>query len=179
MELIKLVKTQLYYLVFNIIVFVYMLTPYVSVKVVGPQGIEDISVSFACKYLFSKLLYADKTKKKYQVHLKTFDKIFIINTSIYQLINSHHTIRESSEKLNPPRSLFIKYDILVNNKELSIDQKVFFKKYADGTKIVDMLEFNGIILSELKVLKNNKDFKLWDLNSNLEELTIEQIYPYL
>jgi hypothetical protein len=154
-----------------------MLTPFSSVKVIESQGIEDISISFACKYLLSRIIFTDKSKKKYQVHLKTFDKIFILDTSIHQLINSHHTIRESSEKLNPPRSLFIKYDVLVNDQELSIDEKVFFKKYADGTKIIDMLKFNQINLQNLKILKNNKEFKTW--TENLDEMTIEQIYPYL
>jgi len=177
MELIKLVKTQLYYLVFNIIIFIYMLTPFSSVKVIESQRIEDISISFSFKYLLSRILFSDKSKKKYQVHLKTFDKIFILDTSIDELIKSHHTIRELSEKLNPPRSLFIKYDILINDQELSIDEKVFFKKYADGTKIIDMLKFNEINLKNLKILKNNKEFKTW--TENLDELTIEQIYPYL
>jgi len=177
MELITLVKNQLYYLVFNIILFVYMLTPFVSVKVIEPQGIEDISIRFAVQYLLSRVITSDKSKKKYQVHLKTFDKIFILETSMYQLINSHHTIQEKSEKLNPPRSLFIKYDVLINGHKLSIDQKVFFKKYADETKIIDMLKFNGLNLQELQILKNNEEFKTW--SDNLNELIIEQIYPYL
>jgi len=154
-----------------------MLTPFSSVKVIESQRIEDISISFSFKYLLSRILFSDKSKKKYQVHLKTFDKIFILDTSIDELIKSHHTIRELSEKLNPPRSLFIKYDILINDQELSIDEKVFFKKYADGTKIIDMLKFNEINLKNLKILKNNKEFKTW--TENLDELTIEQIYPYL
>jgi hypothetical protein len=154
-----------------------MLIPFVSVKVIEVQGIKDISTIFAVQYLLSRVLTTDKSIKKYQVHLKTFDKIFILETSINQLINSHHTIKELSEKLNPPRSLFIKYDVLINGYKLEIDQKVFFKKYADGTKIIDMLKFNGLVLQELKILKNNEEFKTW--SENLNELTIEQIYPYL
>jgi hypothetical protein len=126
MKLIKLVKTRLYYLAINIIVFINTMTPYVSVKVNGSSGIEDISFSFTLKYLLNRIIKHDKSNKKYQVHLKTFDKIFILDTSVHNLINSHHTIRETSEKLNPPRSLFIKYDVFVNNKQLSIDQKIFF-----------------------------------------------------
>jgi hypothetical protein len=154
-----------------------MLTPFVSVKVIEPQGIEDISIRFAVQYLLSRVITSDKSKKKYQVHLKTFDKIFILETSMHQLINSHHTIQETSEKFNPPRALFIKYDVLINGNKLSIDQKVFFKKYADETKIIDMLKFNGLSLQELQILKNNNLFKTW--SDNLNELTIEQIYPYL
>ena len=119
----------------------------------------------------------DHRKKKYQVHLKTFDKIFILYTSQSELIYKHQTIREISEKVNPPRSLFIKYDVIVNGRKLSIDEKVFFKKYADGTKVLDMLEFNGIKLTELKVVKNNVDFKIW--KEHLEDIGIEEIYAYL
>lgn len=176
-ELIKLVKRQIYYIVINIIVFVYMMTPYISVKVINKNGVQDLSYIFAFKYLLNRFLYYDLTKKKYQVHLKTLDKLFILHTSESELIHKHKAICEASEILNPPRSLFTKYDIFVNGTELSIDQKAIFKKYAEGTNICDMFEFNGIKLLDLKVLKNNKHFKAWD--DKLEELTIEAIYPYL
>ena len=176
-KLIKLVKSKIYYIIINIIVFVYMIIPFVSVKVITNNNIEDITYSFGLKYLFNKIIMHDHRKKKYQVHLKTFDKIFILYTSQSELIYKHNTIREISEKVNPPRSLFIKYDVIVNGRELSIDEKVFFKKYADGTKVLDMLEFNGIKLTELKVLKNNVDFKIW--KEHIEDIGIEEIYAYL
>jgi hypothetical protein len=177
MKLINLVKSQLYYLAINIIVFMYSIIPFSSVKVDGPNGIEDVSISFSVKYLFSKILLHDLTEKKYQVHLKTFDKIFILTTNIPYLINNHNNIREASEKINPPRSLFIKYTILVNNSELSINDKVLYKKYAAGTKVVDMLKFNGIVLKDLKVLKNDKEFKIW--SKDIDHILVDDIYPYL
>ncbi len=191
MKLINLVKSQIYYLAVNIIVFMYSIIPFSSVKVDGPNGIEDVSISFSIKYVLAKILLHDLTEKKYQVHLKTFDKIFILNTNIPYLINHHNKIRESSEKINPPRSLMIKYTVLINGSEVSINDKVLYKKYASGTRIVDMLKFNGIELKDLKILKNGKEFKTWikdgdfgrnssescvkDLNNTL----VDDIYPYL
>ncbi len=179
MKLINLVKSQLYYLAINIIVFMYSIIPFSSVKVIGPNGIEDVSISFSARYLFAKFLLHDLTEKKYQVHLKTFDKIFILTTNIPYLINHHNKIRETSEKINPPRSLFIKYTVLVNNSELSINDKVLYKKYASGTKVVDMLKFNGIDLKNLKVLKNDKEFKIWSTDHDLDSILVDDIYPYL
>lgn len=178
MKIIKLVKTKIYYLVINSIFFINSIIPFISVKVINSNNVEDISISFAFRYLLNKFIPCDISKKKYQVHLKTFDKIFILNTSLSDLIYKHNLICELSEKLNPPRSLFIKYNILINGQDLSIDQKNFYKKYADGTKVIDMLKFNGIRLENLKVLKNTQEFKIWTVN-NVEELEIGDIYPYL
>ena len=44
------------------------------------------------------------------------NKIFILYTSQSELIYKHNTIREISEKVNPPRSLFIKYDVTVKRR---------------------------------------------------------------
>lgn len=179
-NLIQYVKTQIYYILINIIMFMNMLMPFVSVKVLTDDSVEDNSYSFALKYLLGCALFYNSEKMKYQVHLKTLDKIFILYTSESELIQKHHTICETSEKFNPPRSLFVKYDVIVNGCELTIDQKILFKKYSEGTNICDMLEFNGIKLLDLKVIKNGSQFKIWDSNSeNLKELKIEEIYPYL
>jgi len=177
MKLVNLVKSQIYYLAINIIVFMHSIIPFNSVKVDGPNGIEDVSISFSVRYLLAKIISHDLTKKKYQVHLKTFDKIFILNTNISDLIYHHNKIRESSEKINPPRSLMVKYTILVNGCEVSVADKVLYKKYAAGTKIIDMLKFNGIGLKDLKILKNNKEFKTW--SNDLDSIVIDDIYPYL
>jgi hypothetical protein len=179
MNLLKFVKSQIYYLAINIIVFMYSIIPFSSVKVDGPRGIEDVSISFSFRYLMSKILTHDLTEKKYQVHLKTFDKIFILNTNIPYLIKYHNQIRETSEKINPPRSLMIKYTVLINGLEVSITDKVLYKKYATGTKIVDMLKFNGIKLDSLTVLKNGKEFKTWTKDQELDNSLVDDIYPYL
>jgi hypothetical protein len=179
MKIINLVRSKIYYLAINIIVFMYSIIPFSSVKVDGPNGIEDVSISFSIKYILAKILLHDLTEKKYQVHLKTFDKIFILTTNIPYLIHHHNQIRETSEKINPPRALFIKYTILVNDSELSISDKVLYKKYAAGTRVVDMLKFNGIQLSDLKVLKNGIQFKSWLKEQELDDILVEDIYPYL
>lgn len=178
MKLVNLVKSQLYYLAINIIVFMYSFIPFSSVKVDGPNGIEDVSISFSARYLLAKIISHDLTTKKYQVHLKTFDKIFILDTNIPYLIHHHDKIRETSEKINPPRSLMIKYSVLANGQEIPIAHKVLYKKYASGTRVVDMLKFNGIELDDLKILKNNKDFKSWS-SQELENIQVDDIYAYL
>jgi hypothetical protein len=184
MKLIDLVKSLMYCLAINIIVFMCSIIefmcsiiPFSSVKVDGPNGIEDISISFTTRYLLSNFLSHDLTEKKYQVHLKTFDKIFILTTNIPYLINHHNKIREISEKITPPRSLFIKYTVLINGFEVSIGDKVLYKKYAVGTRIVDMLKFNGIKLNNLKILKNDKEFKTW--STDFYDILVDDIYPFL
>ncbi len=178
MKLVNLVKSQIYYLAINIIVFMYSFIPFSSIKVDGPNGIEDVSISFSVRYLFAKIISHDLTKKKYQVHLKTFDKIFILDTNIPYLIHHHNKIKETSEKMNPPRSLLVKYTILINGLEVSIADKVLYKKYATGTKVIDMLKFNGVELNDLKILKNNKDFKRWS-KEEFNDILVDDIYPYL
>jgi len=179
MKIINLVRSQIYYLAINIIVFMYSIIPFSSVKVDGPNGIEDVSISFSFKYILAKILLHDLTEKKYQVHLKTFDKIFILTTNIPYLIHHHKQIRETSEKINPPRSLFIRYTMLINDAEVSINDKVLYKKYAAGTKVVDMLKFNGIEVNNLKVIKNGSEFKSWSKEQIIDDVLVDDIYPYL
>ena len=179
MKIINLVRSQIYYLTINIIVFIYSIIPFSSVKVDGPNGIEDISISFSFRYILAKILSHDLTEKKYQVHLKTFDKIFILTTNIPYLIHHYKQIREISEKINPPRSFFIKYTVLINDAEVSINDKILYKKYASGTRVIDMLKFNGIEVNNLKIIKNGKEFKSWSKEQMLNDVQVDDIYPFL
>lgn len=156
------------------------MTPYISIKVLNSENIKDITTSIKLRYIFKYFLNLDKKNKQYQIHSRTYDKIFILNTNIDSIVNNHKMICEKSEKINPARSLFIKYSVFINNDELSINDKLYYKKYAYGTYLVDICKFNGIgRIDILQVLKNDTKFKIWTNEQDIYNVLIDDIYIYL
>ena len=100
-----------------------------------------------------------------------------IHSDIYNLPLIKNLFKNNNEEINKPRNLLIKYNIIVNGNELSIDEKIYFKKYDINSKIIDIFKFKGIKINEFKILKNNIEFKT--SIKDIELISLKEIYSFL
>lgn len=183
--------------VFNTIINYFL--PYKSILKYNNKIVEDITIYFYLNYLINLFLNTDiyfadddlndDTKYIYRIHIRKTDKYFIYNSNSSNSSNNFNNINDlilsskiiNDEHINQPRNLFIKYKILINNLELKLEDKIFYKKHNSNTKLVDIFKFNNINnlekIEEIIIYKNEKEFKRY--NSDILELTIKDIYIYL
>jgi len=152
--------------------------PFKFIKCIENNKIIDITYNFNWYFItsyFRNIYHFSEKKQLYHIHVKKFDKYFILNTTIYDLITTE--IKENSEIINIPRSLFINYNIQVNNSILTLNEKLMYKKYAHNCSLLNIFQFNNINLKQIIILKNNLEFIKYD--DNFDNIYINDIYQYL
>jgi len=110
----------------------------------------------------------------YKIFSKTYNKFYIIYSTFDKLKNIKNL--ETNININKPRSLFIKYDIYVNNYKLELDDKIKLKQYSDNCLLKDIYLFEKIELYNIIIYKNNKEFKIYN---DIDNLFLIDINEYL
>lgn len=151
--------------------------PFSSIKINENRKVFDNTWYYTFRFLIRHFYYPDNNIRLHLVHLKNQDKIYILNTSMLYIFCNYDLLMEMGETINPPRSLFIKYKIFVNGKELNLEEKIYYKKFSPSTKIKDICSFSNYIIDELQIYKNGDEYKKW--TNELETLEIKEIYNYL
>jgi hypothetical protein len=155
-----------------IIKLVNYLFPYKSIILLDNLSIVDITWIYYLLYFINNIIPGYNSNRLYKIHLREIDKYYIYNGKL-----SNIKIPIIKEDIKKPRNLFTKYKLFINNNELLLEEKINLKKYVTNTKLVDIFIFNGIILNELKVLKNDIEHKIY--NTDIEMITIDNIYEFL
>lgn len=155
----------------------------------------NITISFYIKWYLSLFLFYNYWKKNfntinlekkypnkelYRIYIRDYNKYIFydgIHSDIYNLPLIKNLFKNNNEEINKPRNLLIKYNIIVNGNELSIDEKIYFKKYDINSKIIDIFKFKGIKINEFKILKNNIEFKSYI--KDIELISLKEIYSFL
>jgi hypothetical protein len=149
---------------------------------------EDILINITVYYYFCYYFYYfyyflylpledDNIYDVIRIHIRESDKYYIYKGTISNLLLNglNNTNLDISTQ---PRNLFIKYKILINGLELKLEDKIFYKKYYDNTKLIDILRFDGIKLNELIILKNDNEHKKYS-DKDVDKLMISDICMYL
>lgn len=170
------------------------LFPYQSIEYYENNRIYNNTLLFYL-YLYNRFFIKNETKRLYKISYRKYNKSFILNTNFNDIINNniYDINNELNNEINKPRSLFIKYDIYINNYLIELNDKIKLKKYSENCLIEDVLKFerfteNYLIedifdinnieseLYPLKINKNNKEFKKYNYINNLY---LKDIYQYL
>lgn len=190
---------------FNLSIYLF---PYKSVHYYENNKIYRKTLLFYL-YLYFKSIISDDTKKLYKLHCRKNNKFFILNTNFNDIINNNianNNVYNQSNEIIKPRSLFIKYDIYINNHFIELNDKIKLKQYSDYCFLIDIIKFEkisenylivdilksesfsenclsadvlqieNIELYSIKINKNDKEFKVYN---DIKNLYLIDIYQYL
>jgi hypothetical protein len=148
------------------------LFPYKSIILFDNFALVDITFFYYCLYFINYLIPGYYINRLYKIHIRSIDKYYIYDGKLSDI-----KIPSISYQIKKPRNLFAKYKLFINKNEVSLEEKINLKKYLPNTKIEDICKFDGVILNELQVIKNNIDFKTY--NEGMQMITIDDIYEFL
>jgi hypothetical protein len=148
--------------------------PFKNVQRINNKYVSDITYLINFRFLISRVFSSSKDIYLYKIH-NNENKIFILETSMDKIINNE--INQDDVILNNPRSLLNSYEIYINDKVLTLDEKILLKKYIHSTNLHNIFLFQKIELYEIKIIKNGTEFKKYI--DNFEKILIKDIYAFL
>lgn len=161
-------------LLIHLLILKYNPIPYQSIKYIDHDKVIDITWYYYFLYIGAFCFNRLNDTKLYQIHIKKSDKIYIIDTTMITLINYYD---QENNDIVFPRSLLIKYSIKINNEFLDINDKIYYKKYCQDSRLIDVFKFNSINLEEIVIYKNNVE--LYKYQDNINTIYMRDIYIYL
>jgi hypothetical protein len=165
---LKFFKTYIYIKTFMNIL------PFKNVQRIRNKYVSDITHLINFRYLISRVLSSSKDIYLYKIH-NNENKIYILETSMDKIINNE--INQEDVILNNPRSLINSYEIYVNDKVLTLNEKILLKRYINSTSLYNIYLFQNIELYEIKIIKNGTEFKKY--TNDFKNLLIKDVYAFL
>lgn len=115
------------------------------------------------------------TESKYQVHTKHTDQIYIINTTLHNLMENNKLFPQIVMK-KPRKYLLTPYEIKLNNELLTLDEKILLRKHDNENLLIDVFVFMNKSIDILIIYENDNIIEHFD---DVESLKIADISKYL